>query len=92
MATLTGDKASMLAGGTGWNVEVFTVAQQPLLQYTLQEEPQVDDDGDSILVVKLNGVTATKGSDYTINGTIITWVSQIDLEHNDILEILYQKQ
>jgi len=92
MATLTGDEGALIAGGTGWNVEVFTVAQQPLLQYTLQEEPQIDDDGDPILVVKLNGVTSTKGQDYTLNGALINWISAINLEQNDLLEVLYQKQ
>lgn len=92
MATLYGDKGSILAGGTGWNIEVFTVQAIPANQYTLPEEPILDDDGDPIVVVKLNGVSATKNTDFTINGTVITWISNIVLEQNDILEVLYQKK
>jgi hypothetical protein len=91
MATLYGDKGTLLAGGTGWNIEVFTVQAIPANQYTLPEEPGFDDDGDPIVVVKLNGVSATKNTDYTINGAVITWISAIALEQNDILEVLYQK-
>lgn len=92
MATLSGEAQVQIIqnGGGNWQIEVFTIAQTPANQYTLSNAPQFDDDNDPLLVVKLNGVTATRGTDYTLNGTVITWLGVISLEQGDILETLYQ--
>lgn len=93
MATLYGDSPVQIIQNIGgnWQIEVFTVQAVPANQYTLPGVPGLDDDGDPLLIVKLNGVSATKGTDYTISGSTITWTSNISLEQNDILEVLYQK-
>ena len=95
MATLYGDSTVQIiqngGGGDNWQIEVFTVQAVPANQYNLAGAPKLDDDNDPLLVVKLNGVSATIGSDYTISSSTITWISNISLEQNDIIEVLYQK-
>lgn len=90
MSTLYGEMEESM-GGEQWQIEFFTVTNPVQTQFTLANAPTLDDDNDPLIIVKLNGVSMTKGTDYTLNNDIITWTSQIALEAGEVLEIFYKR-
>ena len=80
MSTLYGETIQLAASQNQRQIEFFIVTNPPQSQFTLANKPMSDDDNDPLIIVKLNGVSVTKGTDYTLNNAIITWSSSIALE------------
>ena len=91
MSTLYGETIQLAASQNQWQIEFFIVTNPPQSQFTLANKPMSDDDNDPLIIVKLNGVSVTKGTDYTLNNAIITWSSSIALEAGDEIEIFYKR-
>tara|TARA_Y100000592_G_scaffold20064_1_gene30809 strand:- start:622 stop:1404 length:783 start_codon:yes stop_codon:yes gene_type:complete len=72
-----------------WEKMVFTVPDPVVNTFTLNHEPMVDRDGDFVLTVTFNSVMADYGDDYTLDGKVITWVSNIALEAGEELVVWY---
>ena len=68
-----------------WQIQnlVLTAPQAAAGVFTLESEPRLDDTGDPLLEVKLNGVPQTIVSDYTLEGVTVTWVSEVVLAEGD---------
>jgi len=91
MATLHGTQPAAQTTASGWQIEFFTVSNPPQSEFNLANNIKTDDDGDPLLIVKLNGLSQTLNVDYTLNNDIITWTSQIALEAGEVLEVFYQE-
>ena len=73
-----------------WEKVTFLVANPVVNTFDLGRDVATDRDGDYVLQVSLNGVQAEYGDDFTLDGSVITWVSaQIVLEANEELVVWY---
>ena len=73
-----------------WEKVTFLVANPVVNTFDLGREVATDRDGDFVLQVSLNGVQAEYGDDFTLDGSVISWVSQqIALESDEELVIWY---
>lgn len=72
-----------------WEKVTFLVADPVVNTFDLGRAVVTDRDGDYVLQVALNGVSAEYGDDFTLDGTVITWVSPIALESGEELVVWY---
>ena len=72
-----------------WEKVTFTVPNPVVNTFDLGREVATDRDGDFVLQVALNGISAEYGDDFTLSNTVITWVSAVPLESNEELVVWY---
>jgi len=72
-----------------WEKVTFLVPNPVVSVFDLGRQVALDRDGDFVLQVALNGVSAEYGDDFTFEGTEITWVSPIPLEAGEELVVWY---
>jgi len=72
-----------------WEKVTFSVGDPVPNTFDLGRAVVTDRDGDYVLQVALNGVSAEYGDDFTFDGTVITWVSPIALEVGEELVVWY---
>lgn len=70
--------------------ERFSISEPIPSIFTLSATPALDADGDPLVEINLNGWSATRGDDYTLNGAVITWSSPVNLEAGEVLRVRYQ--
>ena len=72
-----------------WEKVTFSIGDPVPSTFDLGRAVVTDRDGDYVLQVALNGVSAEYGDDFTFDGTVITWVSPIALEVGEELIVWY---
>lgn len=90
MSTLYETPAQATAADTIQQEERFNIGEPIPSTFTLSSTPALDNDGDPLVEISLNGWSATRGDDYTLNGALITWSSPVSLEAGEVLRVRYQ--
>ena len=72
-----------------WEKVTFAVPDPVVATYDIGQEVAVDRDGDYVLQVTFNSTAAVYGEDFTLDGSVITWISPIPLEAGEELIVWY---
>ena len=65
----------------------LVVADDGQTEFTLEVAPRADSSGDWMLHVVFNSVPQHYGTDFTVDGTTLTWESAVPLEEGEVLDV-----